>query len=179
MLVLSLLWWECFSLLQLQVVGPGPPGHVLPPSLASSLPSRFKPRYPYTPTPCSYEALGAGRLGVCSTYLGERLAEGQELPVYIHKNPDFRCGLGRWSFILGRLVVHLERGPIVAGGAGVLLQEPRLQVRLCLSACHFVAALLLEEGREVPQEPRLQVRAAARGWMDLLHSEGSFCCLVS
>lgn len=40
----------------------------------------------------SYEFLGAGRVGVCSTYLGERLQQGQEVPVYIHKNPDFRQG---------------------------------------------------------------------------------------
>ena len=40
----------------------------------------------------SYESLGAGRVGVCSTYLGERLQQGQEVPVYIHKNPDFRQG---------------------------------------------------------------------------------------
>ena len=38
-----------------------------------------------------YSALGADRLGVCSTYLSERLAPGRQLPVYIHKNPDFRC----------------------------------------------------------------------------------------
>jgi sulfite reductase alpha subunit-like flavoprotein len=44
-----------------------------------------------------YESLGAPRLGVCSTYVGERLAVGQEVPVYIHKNPDFR-----WVFGGGR-----------------------------------------------------------------------------
>jgi hypothetical protein len=37
-----------------------------------------------------YAALGSDRLGVCSTFLGERLAPGTTLPVYIHSNPDFR-----------------------------------------------------------------------------------------
>eukprot|EP00887_Chlorella_sp_A99_P003434 scaffold7.g3434.t1 len=37
-----------------------------------------------------YESLGRGRLGVASTYLCERLAVGQAVPVYISKNPDFR-----------------------------------------------------------------------------------------
>ena len=58
-----------------------------------------------------YERLGAGRLGVCSTYLGERLAPGQRAPVYIHKNPDFRWGL--------RAVVFARRSrsePLCAGG---------------------------------------------------------------
>ena len=46
-----------------------------------------------------YTSLAAYRLGVCSTFLSERLAPGQALPVYIHRNPDFRwaacwvCGL--------------------------------------------------------------------------------------
>jgi sulfite reductase alpha subunit-like flavoprotein len=37
-----------------------------------------------------YTSLAADRLGVCSTFLSERLAPGQALPIYIHRNPDFR-----------------------------------------------------------------------------------------
>jgi hypothetical protein len=37
-----------------------------------------------------YEALGAPRIGVCSTFVADRLALGHQVPVYIHKNPDFR-----------------------------------------------------------------------------------------
>lgn len=37
-----------------------------------------------------YPSLGVDRAGVCSTYLCERLQEGQQAPVYIHRNPDFR-----------------------------------------------------------------------------------------
>ena len=37
-----------------------------------------------------YESLSRPRLGVCSTYVAERLAVGQEVAVYVHRNPDFR-----------------------------------------------------------------------------------------
>ncbi|KAK9905499.1 hypothetical protein WJX75_000993 [Coccomyxa subellipsoidea] len=37
-----------------------------------------------------YESLGRPRIGVTSTYLAERLKVGDVVPVYIHKNPDFR-----------------------------------------------------------------------------------------
>lgn len=45
-----------------------------------------------------YDSLGAVRIGVCSTFVGERLEEGQQVPVYIHKNPDFR-----WAGAVGGL----------------------------------------------------------------------------
>ncbi|BDA47196.1 Sulfite reductase [NADPH] flavoprotein alpha-component [Coccomyxa sp. Obi] len=37
-----------------------------------------------------YQSLGRARIGVTSTYLAERLKVGDKVPVYIHKNPDFR-----------------------------------------------------------------------------------------
>ncbi|EIE23365.1 hypothetical protein COCSUDRAFT_36399 [Coccomyxa subellipsoidea C-169] len=37
-----------------------------------------------------YESLGRPRIGVTSTLLAERLKVGDVIPVYIHKNPDFR-----------------------------------------------------------------------------------------
>lgn len=37
-----------------------------------------------------YSCLGKERVGVCSTFVGERLELGNKVPVYIHKNPDFR-----------------------------------------------------------------------------------------
>lgn len=75
-----------------------------------------------------YASLGADRLGVCSTFLAERLAQGQHLPVYIHKNPDFRwgsswaqagvCSAGRRLRVLGRDGGFLgglcaQRGPLL------------------------------------------------------------------
>lgn len=40
-----------------------------------------------------YESLGLPRIGVCSTYAAERVQSGACVPVYIHKNPDFRCAV--------------------------------------------------------------------------------------
>jgi len=37
-----------------------------------------------------YESLGHERVGVCSTYCGERLEVGMRVPVYVSRNPDFR-----------------------------------------------------------------------------------------
>lgn len=37
-----------------------------------------------------YESLGRARLGVCSTFLADRLAANACAPVYIHANPNFR-----------------------------------------------------------------------------------------
>eukprot|EP00775_Hariotina_reticulata_P009416 gene9416-9581_t len=37
-----------------------------------------------------YSSLGKQRQGICSTQVAERLQEGQLLPVFISKNPDFR-----------------------------------------------------------------------------------------
>ena len=39
-----------------------------------------------------YESLGYDRIGVCSTYVSERISVGQRVLVYISKNPDFRWG---------------------------------------------------------------------------------------
>lgn len=38
----------------------------------------------------SYEQDDRARLGVCSGQVAERLAEGEKLPIYVHKNPNFR-----------------------------------------------------------------------------------------
>ena len=37
-----------------------------------------------------YAALSLDRVGVCSTFLAERLAVGAAAPLYIARNPDFR-----------------------------------------------------------------------------------------
>lgn len=37
-----------------------------------------------------YEQLGKDRIGVCSTFLNERVSKGVKIPVYIYGNPDFR-----------------------------------------------------------------------------------------
>eukprot|EP00798_Chlamydomonas_sp_ICE-L_P023032 gene23032-30226_t len=37
-----------------------------------------------------YSCLGKERIGVCSTLVADRIEPGQEVPVYIHHNPDFR-----------------------------------------------------------------------------------------
>lgn len=37
-----------------------------------------------------YNVLGRDRIGVASTYLGDRVAVGSKVPVYIYPNPDFR-----------------------------------------------------------------------------------------
>ncbi len=37
-----------------------------------------------------YEQLGKERIGVCSTFLNNRVSKGSKVPVYIYGNPDFR-----------------------------------------------------------------------------------------
>lgn len=37
-----------------------------------------------------YEQLDTSRIGVCSTYLDQRVSTGTKIPVYIYENPDFR-----------------------------------------------------------------------------------------
>lgn len=37
-----------------------------------------------------YLSLDKKRIGVCSTFLGKRVAEGSKIPVYVYSNPDFR-----------------------------------------------------------------------------------------
>ena len=37
-----------------------------------------------------YESHGIERLGVASTYLAERVDEGNTVPIYVHENPNFR-----------------------------------------------------------------------------------------
>ncbi|WP_332649005.1 assimilatory sulfite reductase (NADPH) flavoprotein subunit [Lysinibacillus sp. 54212] len=38
----------------------------------------------------SYEGDGRTRLGVCSGGIAERLEEGEKLPIYVHRNPNFK-----------------------------------------------------------------------------------------
>jgi hypothetical protein len=65
------------------------------PSFPVSAPQLEHPqRVQVTVAVVRYTSLGADRLGVCSTQLGERLGVGQQLPVYIHRNPDFRWVAG-------------------------------------------------------------------------------------
>lgn len=37
-----------------------------------------------------YEALGKDRVGVCSTFLSDRVDQGSRIPIFVSKNPDFR-----------------------------------------------------------------------------------------
>ncbi|MEW5309841.1 MAG: hypothetical protein WDW38_001692 [Sanguina aurantia] len=89
----------------------------------SSSPLEHPTRVQTTVAEVKYETRGRARVGICSTHLSERCQVGSTLPVYIHKNADFRLpedpstpiimvgpgtGLAPFrSFILQRL---LERG---------------------------------------------------------------------
>lgn len=53
----------------------------------------------------SYEQDGRSRLGVTSGLVAERLEEGQKLPIYVHKNPNFK-------------LPQDEETPIILIGAG-------------------------------------------------------------
>ncbi len=56
----------------------------------SSSPLEAAGRVQVTVAVVRYAATGADRVGVCSTFLAERLALGAAAPVYVAKNPDFR-----------------------------------------------------------------------------------------
>lgn len=84
-----------------------------------------------------YETLGRDRVGVCSTYLSERLPVGSRVPIYVHKNPDFRLpadpatpilmvgpgtGLAPFrSFILDRLLARKQAGAAPQEGGEMVL----------------------------------------------------------
>ncbi len=53
----------------------------------------------------SYENNGRTRLGVCSGSIAERIQVGDPLPIYVHKNPNFR-------------LPEQEETPIIMIGAG-------------------------------------------------------------
>jgi len=56
----------------------------------SSSPLEDAGRVQATIAEVKYDFEGAERIGVCSTYVSERIQVGDTVPVYIHKNPDFR-----------------------------------------------------------------------------------------
>ncbi|KAG2448381.1 hypothetical protein HYH02_006963 [Chlamydomonas schloesseri] len=56
----------------------------------SSSPLEAAARVQVTVAEVKYLSLGKARIGVCSTMLSERLQVGARVPVYVHKNPDFR-----------------------------------------------------------------------------------------
>jgi sulfite reductase (NADPH) flavoprotein alpha-component len=56
----------------------------------SSSPLESPGRVQVTVAVVRYESLGAERLGVCSTWLGERRAAGQSSLVFVSRSPDFR-----------------------------------------------------------------------------------------
>lgn len=58
-------------------------------SIASS-PKAYPDEVHLTIRTVSYEAHGRNRYGVCSSYAAERLQPGDQLPVYIHNNPNFK-----------------------------------------------------------------------------------------
>jgi len=58
-------------------------------SIASS-PNAFPDEVHVTARAVRYEAHGRNRYGVCSTYLAERVEAGDNLPVFIQHNPNFK-----------------------------------------------------------------------------------------
>ncbi|GLI69078.1 hypothetical protein VaNZ11_013623 [Volvox africanus] len=88
----------------------------------SSSPLEDPCRVQVTVAEVKYESLDKARVGVCSTMISERLQVGVRVPVYVHKNPDFRLpsssstpiimvgpgtGLAPFrSFIMQRLTEH-------------------------------------------------------------------------
>ncbi|KAL6745889.1 sulfite reductase [Haematococcus lacustris] len=56
----------------------------------SSSPLEHPTRVQATIAEVKYKAHGAQRIGVCSTFVSERIQVGEQVPLYIHRNPDFR-----------------------------------------------------------------------------------------
>jgi len=56
----------------------------------SSSPLENKTRVQATIAEVKYECLGKDRVGVCSTFVSDRIKVDDRVQVYIHKNPDFR-----------------------------------------------------------------------------------------
>ncbi|GFR40974.1 hypothetical protein Agub_g1639 [Astrephomene gubernaculifera] len=102
----------------------------------SSSPLEDPRRVQVTVAEVKYASLGKDRIGVCSTMLSERLQVGSRLPVYVHKNPDFRLpaspatpiimvgpgtGLAPFrSFVMERLLAAAAQ----AGGGGACADQP-------------------------------------------------------
>ncbi|MFC5468980.1 assimilatory sulfite reductase (NADPH) flavoprotein subunit [Cohnella suwonensis] len=56
----------------------------------SSSPKAYPDEVHLTIRKVEYESRGRVRYGVCSTYVSERLEPGQELPVFVQDNPNFK-----------------------------------------------------------------------------------------
>ncbi|GLC44408.1 hypothetical protein PLESTB_000472800 [Pleodorina starrii] len=56
----------------------------------SSSPLEDPRRVQVTVAEVKYKSLDRARIGVCSTMISERLQAGSRVPLYVHKNPDFR-----------------------------------------------------------------------------------------
>ncbi|GIL73126.1 hypothetical protein Vretimale_4732 [Volvox reticuliferus] len=94
----------------------------------SSSPLEDPRRVQVTVAEVKYKSLDRTRIGVCSTMISERLQVGARVPVYVHKNPDFRLpssastpiimvgpgtGLAPFrSFIMQRLIEHQPGEPL-------------------------------------------------------------------
>lgn len=92
----------------------------------SSSPLEDPTRVQVTVAEVMYSSLGKDRVGVCSTMLSQRIQVGTRIPVYVHKNPDFRLpaspstpiimvgpgtGLAPFrSFILERMLQQEQQG---------------------------------------------------------------------
>ncbi len=125
----------------------------------SSSPLEHPTRVQATIATVRYTSLSIERVGVCSTYTNERLAPGQQVPVYIHKNSDFRLpaqlqtpivmvgpgtGLAPFrAFILQRLLEGRASGTDV--GRMVLYfgcrRSAQVRIALCRAACVVVCCV--------------------------------------
>ena len=56
----------------------------------SSSPSIDSRRVSITVAVVRYELYGRGRVGVCSTYLADRIKIGDKIPIFVHTNSNFR-----------------------------------------------------------------------------------------
>ena len=89
----------------------------------SSSPSVNPRRVSITVAIVRYDLFGRGRVGVCSTYLADRVKVGDKIPIFVNNNPDFRLPSDPAT-------------PILMGGPGTGLAPFRamLQERVKLNA---------------------------------------------
>ena len=100
-----------------------------------------------------YEALGRDRVGVCSTYISSRIAVGQQVPVFISKNPDFRLpdspatpiimvgpgtGLAPFRSFIKHRLLQVRRGLKVArrGGSSMGTAQGRRRGKASAATTH-------------------------------------------
>jgi sulfite reductase (NADPH) flavoprotein alpha-component len=72
-------------------------------SIASSMKKDSK-RIALTVAVVRYELIGRQRTGLATTYLADRVSEGQEVSIYLHSNPEFRLpaqGTGHSCIMIG------------------------------------------------------------------------------